>query len=111
MSKVMFFILGLLSGVVLPLYALRNVDEANFSKPEIRVIDRYFGAWKGWSDGCINCDIPQARDTVPDLEYREDTRIPTLNVRRNITSRNGLQSVPAYRSGYCECNCNKNSCP
>lgn len=110
MSKVMFFILGMLSGVVLPIYALKPVDEANFSKPEIRVIDRYFGEWRGWSDGCIDCEIPDARGSVPDLAYQEDTSISVPIIRKNMNSRNSVQSLPGYRSGYCECNCKKTVC-
>jgi hypothetical protein len=84
MSKIGFYLLGLFSGILPSLYAWKQVDEANRTKPEVRVIKEYSGTFRGWGDSCLNCDQDVA------------------NSGRIV--RNREQQV-AYRMGYCECNC------
>lgn len=95
MSKIGFYLLGLFSGILLPsLYAWKQVDEANRTKPEVRVIKEYEGEFRGWNDSCLNCgqDVPVSRGK-------------TLNNGVNIPAKKVREQREAYRMGYCECNC------
>jgi len=69
----------------------------DMSSDVVKVIKKYNGRWKGWSDGCVNCDKPLS---------------VTVYKKKN-TAKNKVKKAKAkttdfrapIKQGYCECNC------
>ncbi len=87
-------------------YAWRETDDQNMSGPVVRVIKKYPGKWKGWSDGCINCNKPMSIDIrKKDTSTKSKRKVVGKNNQTNkMTASTKLPK--SMRRGYCECNCN-----
>lgn len=71
-----------------------NLDMSN---NVVKVIKQYNGRWKGWSDGCINCDKPLS------VRVYEKKKASKSKVKGKVGS-NTVVRAP-IKQGYCECNC------
>lgn len=71
-----------------------QTDSLNMSGEAVKVIKQYNGRWKGWSDGCINCDMPLTVTEYSKPKAPKKETPPSTQFRAPI------------KQGYCECRCN-----
>ena len=84
--------------VVTPAYALDETDEQNMTGSAVKILNKYQGRWKGWSDGCMNCDKPLATENP--------LATKTRTTKDTAKKKSKAQPVPkSLRRGYCACNC------
>jgi hypothetical protein len=78
--------------------AQTETDDMNMSGSAVKIINMYPGMWKGWKDGCFNCNKSLASD---------QPRYQSKKHRKAKKSMKGKSSpMPkSVRRGYCECNC------
>lgn len=69
-----------------------QTDSLNMTGDAVTVIKKYNGRWKGWADGCVNCDKPLSVTIHKKQKAQEEAPKPTV-FRAPI------------KQGYCECNC------
>lgn len=81
--------------------ASTQTDENNTSTPAVRVIKKYPGDWRGWSDGCVNCDKP-----VTAGKARKTRKAKPKKTRKKTMSADTLKEIKHAQSrNYCECSC------
>ncbi|CAA6806073.1 MAG: Unknown protein [uncultured Thiotrichaceae bacterium] len=74
-----------------------QTDALNLTGDAVTVIKKYNGRWKGWIDGCVNCDKPLSA-TI----YRK----PSLSKKKSQEKASKITEFRApIKQGYCECNC------
>lgn len=114
MNKIIHLCVFLASVIMLPTYALDKTDEENRTGGAIKILNKYQGSWKGWSDGCVNCDQPLASDKKVTKVFAKK-KIKTKpkveeSKKQDINKDNQIQPVPkSLRRGYCGCNCEDKS--
>ncbi len=90
-----------------PSYASSGTEETNdlnMSGQAVKVIKKYPGMWKGWSDGCVNCGKPLASDHVSKKAKSNKSKEKKAATEKEQKAHK--PEVPkSVRRGYCECNC------
>ncbi|HEC04754.1 MAG TPA: hypothetical protein ENI84_00970 [Thiothrix sp.] len=90
-----------------PSYASSGTEETNdlnMSGQAVKVIKKYPGMWKGWSDGCVNCGKPLASDLVSTKAKSNKSKEKKAATEKEQKAHR--PEVPkSVRRGYCECNC------
>ncbi len=100
--KILFlFATSLFFPIMFPAHANNQTIDMNMSSPSVKVIKRYSGKWKGWDDGCINCDKPLTSDRVHLKPIKH--KISKNKVKK--TKIENMQLLKSVKRGYCECNC------
>jgi len=78
--------------------AQTETDDMNMSGSAVKIINMYPGKWKGWKDGCVNCDKPLASDKP---HYKSKKHKKAKKSMKDKTS----EMPKLVHRGYCECNC------
>lgn len=128
MNKIIYLVFYIASFiaslVVAPTYALDETDEQNMTGSAVKILKKYQGRWKGWSDGCMNCDKPLATErllvTKRPLATKKRATKDTVKKKSKVKPKESnqstekeerkAQSLPkSLMRGYCECNCGSDS--
>lgn len=81
-------------------FADNETDTMNMTDEPVKVIKKYNGRWKGWSDGCVNCD----KSLAVSLYAKKPKPAPKKQAVTQETQPPTEFRAP-IKQGYCECNC------
>ena len=95
MKTVLFSFTLIISISHFSVHAYDETNELNMSGSPVKVIKQYSGMWKGWEDGCINCDKVLTSDRIK----------KTRRKKREADKKKKVVLPASIRRGYCECNC------
>lgn len=74
-----------------------QTDSLNMAGDVVKVIKKYNGRWKGWSDGCVNCDKPLT------VTIHKKPKAPKKKAPEKTSKMTAFRAP--IKQGYCECNC------
>jgi len=87
MNKIIHLSLYIASLVMLPAYALDETDEQNMTGAAVKILNKYQGRWKGWPDGCVNCDKPLALELEKPTVAKQLVTKHTAKKKRKVKSK------------------------
>ena len=118
MNKIIFLSIVIVSILMLPTYAFDETDDENLTGSAVKILNKYQGSWKGWSDGCVNCDQPLASDkrvakaiAKKKVKTKSKAKVEIKESKKQDKNKDNLiQPMPkSLRRGYCGCSCGDKS--
>ncbi len=118
MNKIIYLSVCLASMALFPIYALDETDAENMAGGAVKILNTYQGSWKGWSDGCVNCDQSLASDEKvvqaianKKIQTKQKQKLTVKESKEQDNNKdNQIKPIPkSLKRGYCGCSCGDKS--